>query len=98
MKGFCPECNKEIDETEYTQFKGICNACAEKKNLRELILRLKFKLMRISLTLNTLRALDQLDNSELIYYLNIRMLVHTLEIYDSYMLKKIYEITERNKQ
>jgi len=95
MKGYCPECNKEIDETEFSQFRGMCNACFERKTLTEDISRLRNKLFRIEQKLDLFRTLDQLDNSEIIYYVHLRMLIRTLGIYDEYMLKKIFEIIRR---
>jgi len=28
MKGSCPKCGDIIDETEFTQFKGMCRLCS----------------------------------------------------------------------
>ncbi|MCP4761403.1 MAG: hypothetical protein GY870_06450 [archaeon] len=37
MKGYCPNCEQEIDETEYMQFNGLCIECAEK--LQEIMMK-----------------------------------------------------------
>ncbi len=39
MKLFCPECGKEIDETEFMEFNGKCAICYlnEKETVQEKI-------------------------------------------------------------
>lgn len=32
MKGYCPECGRVVDETEYTQFNGMCGFCHRAEN------------------------------------------------------------------
>lgn len=36
MKGYCPKCNKVIDEVEYSQF-GMCLECFEKKVVKDIL-------------------------------------------------------------
>ena len=35
MKGYCPDCGKETDEVEFTQFKGRCEECFIKEKKEE---------------------------------------------------------------
>ncbi len=37
MKGYCPNCEREIDETEYMQFNGLCVKCSEE--LKEIMIK-----------------------------------------------------------
>ena len=99
MKGYC-KCRKEIDEVEYFQFEGMCEECyneRNKRNIREAILILKERIKGVFSKLDTLRSLDQLNDSELIYHFNIKMLIQTLDSYDKYMLKKIFKIIQREE-
>ncbi len=34
MKGYCPSCEREIDETEYMQFESKCRDCFNKENIK----------------------------------------------------------------
>jgi len=36
MKGYCPICNKDMDEVEFTQF-GMCRKCFEKKVVEDIL-------------------------------------------------------------
>ena len=93
----CYNCNFRLSNAEFTELR------LKGDYINEDMIRLKFRdlykwIRNLNSRMDFLYRLDQLDNSEIVYKMNLNNLVDQLEYYNAYMLKKLLKILELRKE